>query len=66
MTSIDSALSSVIQAKEQAARQQAAYAVAKKSLDMQEFQGQAAAQLVEAAAQLGKAIGKGAQFDGQA
>ncbi len=38
-------------------------AVAKKGLDAQKAQGEAAVQLLEAAAQLSKAIGLGENFD---
>lgn len=38
-------------------------AVAKKGLDAQKAQGEAAVQLIEAAAQLGKAPGLGQNFD---
>ena len=66
MTSIDSAVSSVIAAKKSAVDSQVAFAIAAKQLSVTKDQGEAATQLVEAAAQLSKAIGKGLHFDAQA
>jgi hypothetical protein len=63
MCSTDCAISSVIAAKENAIKTQVAFAVAAKQLQATRQQGDAAAQLVEAAAQLSKAIGKGLAFD---
>ncbi len=42
---------------------QVSMAVVKKGLDAQKVQGEAAVQLLEAAAQLSKAIGMGRNFD---
>lgn len=63
MCSTDSAISSVIAARQSAVNSQIAYAVAAKKLQATKQQGDAAAQLLEAAVQLGKAVGKGRNFD---
>jgi hypothetical protein len=63
MDSIDSAISSVLAAKENAIKTQVAFAVAAKQLQATKQQGEAASQLVDAAVQLSKAIGKGLGFD---
>jgi hypothetical protein len=57
MTCIDSAINSVIAAKENAVKTQVGFAVAAKQLDATRQQGDAANQLLEAAAQLSKGLG---------
>ncbi|MEQ8790664.1 MAG: hypothetical protein RIC55_30480 [Pirellulaceae bacterium] len=66
MSSIDGAINSVLAAKENAVKTQVAFAVAAKSLEATKQQGDAANQLLEAAAQLSKEVGKGLGFDAQA
>ena len=66
MISVDGAIASVLAAKESAVDAQVQFAVAAKSLDAQRQQGDAAVQLLEAAVQLSKAVGKGSLFDRQA
>lgn len=66
MSSIDSALGSVAAAKQAAIHAQIGVAVAAKSLDASRLQGDAAVQLLEAAANLSKALGRGQNFDAQA
>ncbi len=66
MSSIDSALGNVVAAKQAAVETQIGVAVAAKSLDAARLQGDAAVELLDAAAQLSKALGRGQQFDGQA
>ncbi|MCA9270949.1 MAG: hypothetical protein KDA41_20855 [Planctomycetales bacterium] len=63
MNSIDSAISSVIAAKESAIQTQVQFALAAKSLSAQKQQGEAMVQLVEAVAQMGKSLGRGLLFD---
>ena len=63
MQSIDGAISSVLAAKESALKTQIGFAIASKQLKAQEQQGEAMTELLEAAAQLGKAIGRGTSFD---
>lgn len=63
MQAIDSAISSVIAAKESAVKTQVAFALAAKSLSAEKKQGEAMVQLIEAAGQLGKALGRGTTFD---
>ena len=65
-TSVDGALASVLAAKQNAVQVQAAFAVAAKGLSAMREQGAAATELLEAAAQLNKTIGKGDLFDAQA
>jgi len=65
MSSIDSALGSVTAAKQASIQTQIGVAVIAKSLDAARLQGDASAQLLDAAAQLSKALGRGNQFDGQ-
>ncbi|TWT32532.1 hypothetical protein KOR34_42950 [Posidoniimonas corsicana] len=61
--STDSAINSVLAAKQAESYGRVAFAVARKSLDAQQAAGDAAVQLIEAAGQLGKAAGKGQQLD---
>lgn len=61
--STDSAINSVLAAKEAQTHSQIGFALAKKSLDAQKAAGDAAVQLIESAGQLGKAVGKGHHFD---
>jgi len=63
MTSIDGAISSLLAAKDSALRTEISFAIAGKQLDAQQQQGEAVTELLEAAAQLGKAIGRGGGFD---
>jgi hypothetical protein len=63
MSSVESAIGSVLVAKESVVKSQIALAVQAKALDAFKQQGQAAVQLVEQAAQLSKAIGSGTSFD---
>lgn len=63
MTSVGDAINSVIQAKSDAVRQQIGISVTAKSLDVSKQQGEAVNQLLDAAASLSKAIGKGQNFD---
>jgi len=66
MSSIDSAVSSVSAAQQSAAQSQAAFAVAAKQLDATQQQGEAVVQLIDSAAQISKAVGKGHGFDSHA
>ena len=61
--SSDCAIGSVVAAKDAAVKTEIAYAVQAKALDAVRQQGDAATQLVEQAAQLGKSLGTGARFD---
>jgi len=63
MSSINHAVENVIQAKSAAVDQQIQYALAAKALKASKAQGEAAVQLLETASRLGKAHGKGANFD---
>ena len=63
MTNVDNAVSSVLAAKEAATRQQIGFALLAKSQGAAKQQGQAAIQLLEATAQLSRALGKGQNFD---
>ena len=60
------AAQSVSSAQSSALQTQIDYAVAKKQLTVAKQQGQAAIELLQAAANVGKAAGKGISFDGQA
>lgn len=66
MTTVDGGINGLSAAKENAVKTQVAFAVAAKQLDATRQQGDAANQLLEAAAQLGKEAGKGLRFDTQA
>jgi hypothetical protein len=63
MDSIDSAISTTLAAHNAATQQQIAYALLAKSQEMVKVQAQAATNLLQAAANMGKALGKGQQFD---
>ena len=63
MTNVDNAVSSVLAAKEAATRQQIGFALLAKSPAAPKQQGQPAIQLLEATAQLSRALGKGQNFD---
>ena len=63
MSSIDSAVLSVLAATEGAIQTQVAFALAAKGLEAQRSQGEAVTQLLDAAARQSKAIGKGNHFD---
>lgn len=58
-----SAVTSLAQVQQSALNSQIATAVASKQLDAYEQQGQAVVKLLEAAANLSKAIGAGQKFD---
>ncbi len=66
MSSIDSAVSGAVNMKQMALRSEIGIAVAGKLLDAQRMEGDAAVELIENAAQITKAAGKGANFDGVA
>ena len=66
MNSVDSAISSVVAAKQSALSSQISTAVAAKQLQATKQQGDSAVQLIENAAAIGKEAGKGAVFDGSA
>jgi hypothetical protein len=57
------AISSVIQSQQSALDTQIQFAIAAKALDMAKVQGDALNQMLEAAAQIGKAVGAGENFD---
>ena len=63
MPSINNAINAVLAAKSSAIQQQIGIAVLAKSQAAAKQQGQAAVQLLEASAQLSKALGKGKNFD---
>lgn len=60
------AIASVSAAQQGALQSQISAAVAKKQLNAIELQGQAAVELLQSAAQLSKAAGRGGSFDGVA
>jgi hypothetical protein len=60
---MDAAVNNAIQANQTSLESQIQFAVARKSLDSARIQGEALAQLIEVAAQIGKAVGAGEQFD---
>ncbi len=62
-SSCDAATSSVLAAQQSALNSKIGYAVAKKSLDAQKAAGDAVNQLLESAANLSKAAGKGQGLD---
>ena len=66
MSSIDPAIASVIAAKQSALQSQIAVALAEKSLSATQQQGDAIVQLINDAGNLGKALGRGTQFDATA
>lgn len=63
MSSIDSSLNGLLAAREAQAHAQVQFAVAAKSLQVHKQLGQAAVELIDAAAHLSKALGRGTQFD---
>ena len=63
MSAIPQAAQQLIDAKQNALHQQIGYTIAGKALDVAAQQGEAAVELIEQAAQLGKALGAGDQFD---
>jgi len=66
MSTVDSAISSVVAAKQDALKSEVQFAVASKQLKAQRREGAAAARLVEQAAQIGRASGKGGLVDASA
>jgi hypothetical protein len=62
----DPAIQSVLSAQNSAVQNQIDVAVAKKQLSAVKQQGEAMVELLQAAAAIGKAVGRGANFDGQA
>ena len=65
MSSIDTSVSSVAAAEDAALRSSIAIAIMAKQLDAARAQGDAAVQLLQSAANLSKAAGKGERFDAQ-
>ncbi len=63
MSGIDSAVSGLLAIQQIAIRSEIGIAVAAKQMDAQQLQGDAAVALIEAAAQLTKEAGKGANVD---
>ncbi len=63
MSGIDSAVSGLLTAQQVNLRSEIGIAVAAKLIDAQQLEGDAAVALIEAAAQLGKEAGKGANVD---
>lgn len=63
MPTIDSAIHSVLDAQAAATQQQIAYALLAKAQAATKIQGQAIANLLQQAATMGKAVGKGQQLD---
>ncbi len=61
--SANAAIQSLLAAQKSAVHNQIGFAVAKKSLDAQQAAGDAVNQLLQDAASLGKAIGKGQGLD---
>ena len=66
MSSIDSAVQSVVSAQQASLANQVATSVAAKSLDSVKQQGEAAVELISQAAQLSKDLNSGSVFDAQA
>lgn len=66
MSSIDPAVSSVINAQQNALQQKISISVAAKQLDLAKQQGDAMNSLIESAAQSSKSLHSGRQFDAQA
>lgn len=62
----DPALQSVLSAQNSAVQTQIDVAVAKKQLSAVKQQGEAVVELLQAAAAIGKAVGRGTNFDKQA
>ncbi|MBX3424931.1 MAG: hypothetical protein KF688_04560 [Pirellulales bacterium] len=63
MCSADCAIEAVLSAQASAVHQQIGYALAAKSLEAAKAQGAAVSQMLASAAQIGKAVDKGAQLD---
>jgi hypothetical protein len=63
MSGIDSAVSSVLAAKQVSLQSEISFAVAAKQMDIQQMQGEAVVKLIETAAQLIKEAGKGEYVD---
>lgn len=61
-----SACSAVMAAQSEALSHQINFAVLKKAQDATKAQGEAAVQMIQAAASVGKALGKGNHFDAMA
>ena len=61
--STDAAIQSVLTAQQGATQSQIAVAIAAKGQQASQAQGDAAVQLVQAAAQVGRAEGRGGEFD---
>ena len=66
MSSIDSSITSLVAAQQDAILSAVSYTVAAKQLDAQEQQGQAAVRLLETAVQFSKEPGKGGHIDSHA
>lgn len=66
MCSVNCAVQNVMSAQQDALQQKISISVAAKQLDVVEQQGEAMNAVLEAAAQMGKAIGRGDRFDSQA
>jgi hypothetical protein len=64
--SVNDALSSLFQAKQNKVATQIGMAVQRKSLDATQLQGQAAVQLIQSAAEIAKQLGQGLHFDARA
>ena len=64
MSSIDPAVAGVLAMKNAAMKSDLMMTIAKKILDAMQQQGQAAVQMIESAASVGKSPGKGGNFDG--
>lgn len=62
----DPILQSALSAQQGAMQSQIEMAIASKQLSAMKQQGQAVVQLLQAAANVGKAVGRGANFDAQA
>ena len=59
-------IGSVLQAKADMVSNQIGIAVARKSLDAQQLQGEAAVELLQVATEIAKQLGKGVEFDARA
>jgi len=66
MSGIDASITNLVAAQRGALSSKISYAVAAKQLDAAEQQGEAVLSLLDGAAQLGKAVGKGDHVDAQA
>lgn len=63
MPSVDSAINGLLAAREAQTHAQVQFAVAAKGLQVHKQLGQAAVDLIDAAANLSKALGRGTNFD---